>query len=125
MQVDKSPFPMDMVEVGAPAILIHLKQADKAQGKNVIIGEPHAALNVEKNSGRKLVLEKDDDGKNNLKITAGSRQYLRRQRWYKTTAAQQRPVLVFLSTTTKNRITPTNSNGARNNMVIINLSLLQ
>jgi hypothetical protein len=91
----------------------------------VIIGEPHAAPNVEKNSGRKLVLEKDDDGKNNLKITAGSRQYLRRQRWYKTTAAQQRPVLVFLSTTTKNRITPTNSNGARNNMVIINLSLLQ
>jgi hypothetical protein len=34
-------------------------------------------------------------------------------------------LLAFLSTTTKNRITPTSSNGARNNMVIINLSLLQ
>jgi hypothetical protein len=33
--------------------------------------------------------------------------------------------LVFLSTTTKNRITPTNSNCFRNDMVIINLSLLQ
>jgi hypothetical protein len=33
--------------------------------------------------------------------------------------------LVFLSTTTKNRIAPTNSNDARNDMVIINLSLLQ
>jgi hypothetical protein len=34
-------------------------------------------------------------------------------------------MLAFLSTTTKNRITPTNSNVTRNDMVIINLSLLQ
>jgi hypothetical protein len=34
-------------------------------------------------------------------------------------------LLAFLSTTTKNRITHTNSNGPRNDMVIINLSLLQ
>jgi hypothetical protein len=33
-------------------------------------------------------------------------------------------LLAFLSTITKNRITPTNSNGARNDMVIINLLLL-
>jgi hypothetical protein len=33
-------------------------------------------------------------------------------------------LLAFLSTTTKNRITSTNSNGARNDMVIINLSML-
>jgi hypothetical protein len=32
--------------------------------------------------------------------------------------------LAFLNFITKNRITPTNSNGARNDMVIINLSLL-
>jgi hypothetical protein len=34
-------------------------------------------------------------------------------------------MLAFLSTTTKNRITPTNTNFARNDMVIINFSLLQ
>jgi hypothetical protein len=37
-----------------------------------------------------VVLEKDDEGKNKLKITAGSTQYLRRQRWYETVAVQQR-----------------------------------
>ena len=78
MQVDKTPFPMYMVEAGALAILIRPEQADKAQGKNVIIGEPRVAQNVEKNLGRKVVLEKDDEGKNKLKITAGSMQYLRR-----------------------------------------------
>jgi hypothetical protein len=42
----------------------------------VLIDEPHVALNVETNSGRKVVLEKNDEGKNKLKITAGSMQYL-------------------------------------------------
>jgi len=90
-QIDKVPFPISMAEKGEPAVLIRPEQADKAQGKNVIIGEPHVAPNVETNSGHKVVLEKDDEGKNKLKITAGSMQYLKRQRWYETTAAQQRP----------------------------------
>ena len=54
----------------------------------MIIDEPRVAPNVEKNSGRKVVLEKDDEGKNKLKIITGSTQYLRRQWWYKTVAAQ-------------------------------------
>jgi hypothetical protein len=91
MQVGKTPFPMHTIEARPPAVLIRPEQADKAQGKNVIIGEPHAAPNVQANSGRRVVLEKDDEGKNKLKITAGSTQYLRRQRWYETVAAQQRP----------------------------------
>ena len=52
--------------------MIRPEQADKAQGKNVIIGEPRVAPNVEMNSGHKVVLEKDDEGKNKFKITAGS-----------------------------------------------------
>jgi hypothetical protein len=71
--------------------LICLEQDDTTQGKNVLIGEPHAAPNVKTNSGCKVVLEKDDEGKNKLKITARSTQHLRRQRWYETMAAQQRP----------------------------------
>ena len=88
MQVDKTPFPMHMVEAGALAVLIRPEQADKAQGKNVIIDEPRVALNVETNLGRKVVLEKDDEGKNKLKITAGLIQYLRRQLWYEIVAVQ-------------------------------------
>jgi hypothetical protein len=38
-----------------------------------------------------VVLEKDDEGKNKLKITTGSTQYLQRQRWYEIAVAQQRP----------------------------------
>jgi hypothetical protein len=91
IQVDKTPFLMHMVEAGAPVVLIRLEQADITQGKNVIIGKPRAAPNVKKNSGHKVVLEKDDEGKNKLKIIAGSTQYLRRQWWYETAAAQQRP----------------------------------
>jgi hypothetical protein len=91
MQVDKVPFPMHAIEAGPPAVLIRPKQADTTQGKNVLIGEPRVASNVEMNSGRKVVLGKNDEGKNKLKITTGSMQYLRRQWWYKTVAAQQRP----------------------------------
>jgi hypothetical protein len=91
MQVDKTPFSMHMVEAGAPAVLIHPEQADTTQDKNVIIGEPRVAPNVQANSGRKVSLEKDNEGKNKLKIIAGSTQYLRRRQWwYKTAAAQQR-----------------------------------
>jgi hypothetical protein len=63
---------MHTIEAGPPAVLIHPELADKAQGKNVIIGEPHIAPNVQANSRRKVVLEKDDEGKNKLKITTGS-----------------------------------------------------
>jgi len=72
---------------GRLLFLIRPKQADTTQGKNVIIGEPRVAPNVEKNLGRKVVLEKDDEGKNKLKITAGSTQYLKRRWWYETTVA--------------------------------------
>jgi hypothetical protein len=80
---------MHAIEAGPPAILIRLEQADTTQGKNVFIGEPRVASNVKMNSRCKVVLEKDDEGKNKLKITAGSMQYLRSQRWYETVAAQQ------------------------------------
>jgi hypothetical protein len=55
------------------------------------IGKPCVAPNVKTNSGCKVVLEKDDEGKNKLKITTGSTHYLRRQRWYEMVAAQRRP----------------------------------
>jgi hypothetical protein len=61
---------MHTIKTGPLAILIHPEQADTTQDKNVLIGEPRVAPNVETNSGRKVVLEKDDEGKNKLKINA-------------------------------------------------------
>jgi hypothetical protein len=72
MQVDKISFPMHTIEAGPPAILIYPEQANTNQDKNVLTGEPCVAPNVETNSGRKVVLEKDNEGKKKLKITAGS-----------------------------------------------------
>jgi hypothetical protein len=55
---------MHTIEAGPLVVLIHPEQADTTQGKNVLIGEPRIAPNVETNSRRKVVLEKDDEGKN-------------------------------------------------------------
>jgi hypothetical protein len=66
---------MLVIKAGPPAVLIRPEQADTTQGKNVLIGEPRVAPNVETNSEHKVELEKDDDSKNKLKITAGSMQY--------------------------------------------------
>jgi len=79
---------MHIIEAGAaPAVLIRPEQANKAIGKNVIISEPRVVLNVQTNLGRKVVPEKDGEGKNKLKITAEWIQYLRRQWWYKMVVA--------------------------------------
>jgi hypothetical protein len=76
MKVDKISFPMHTIEARPPTLLIRPEQADKVQCKNVIIGEPRAAPNVQVNSRRKVMLEKDEEGKNKLKITAGSTQFI-------------------------------------------------
>ena len=91
MQVDKFPFPMHMVEKGEPAVLIRPEQADSTQGKNVIIGEPREVPKVEKVVGRKVVLEKNEDGKNQLKTIASSTKYLNKHRHDEAVATQQRP----------------------------------
>lgn len=54
------------------AILVQPNQADSTTGKNVIIGEPRKDEPRVKVVGRQVVLEKDEAGKNKLKITIGS-----------------------------------------------------
>jgi hypothetical protein len=39
MQVDHNPFPINTLELNNPKVLIRPDQAEKAKGKNVIIGE--------------------------------------------------------------------------------------
>ena len=80
MQVDKVSFPDNVLEKGGACCFDSSGASRQAIGKNVIIGEPQEAPKVEKISGRKVVLEKDEDGKNKLKITAGLAMQLNKQR---------------------------------------------
>ena len=60
MQVDKVPFPANILEKWEPAVLMRPEQADTTIGKNVIIGKPRETPKVEKVPGHKVVLEKDE-----------------------------------------------------------------
>jgi hypothetical protein len=80
-----------VLEKGEPAVLIRPEQADSTKGKNVIISEPREVTKVEKVVGRKVVLEKNEDGKNQLKITAASTNHLSKPRHDEVVAARQRP----------------------------------
>jgi hypothetical protein len=63
MQADKVYFLVNVLQKGEPIVLICPEQADTTVGKNVIIGKPQEAPKVQKVLGRKVVLEKDEDGK--------------------------------------------------------------
>jgi hypothetical protein len=46
MQVDRSPFLVNKLELENPAVLIRPKQDDTTKGKNVVIGDPRPENNV-------------------------------------------------------------------------------
>jgi len=67
MQIDKAPFPIHMLELNNPKVLIRLEQAEGAKGKNVVIGDPRP-MNVNDKILAREVKEKADDGKDTMKI---------------------------------------------------------
>jgi predicted deacetylase len=69
MQVDKSPFPVHVLECNNLTVLVRLEQAKSIAGKNVVIGEPRR--DEKKYHRRQVALEKDEMGKNKLTITIG------------------------------------------------------
>ena len=69
MQVDKTPFPVHTFELHNPKILLRPEQAEGAQGKNVVIGDPRPMNASDKILAREVIKEKTDDGKDTLKIT--------------------------------------------------------
>ena len=71
VQVDKVPFPVNILEKRESVVLIRQEKADITIGMNVIIGEPRETLKSKKILGHKVVLEKDVDGKNKLKVNIG------------------------------------------------------
>ena len=68
MQIDKVPFPVHMLELNNPKVLIRSEQAEGAKGKHVVIGDPRPMNTSDKILAREVIKEKTDDGKSTLKI---------------------------------------------------------
>ena len=68
MQVDKNPFPVHTLELNNPKVLLRPEQAEGAQGKNVVIGDPRPINANDKILAREVVAEKTPDGKPTLRI---------------------------------------------------------
>ena len=68
MQVDKTPFPVHTLELNNPKVLLRPEQAEGAQGKNVVIGDPRPMNANDKILAREVVAEKTPDGKPILRI---------------------------------------------------------
>ena len=63
MQVDKTPFPIHTLELNNPKVLLRPKQAEGAQGKNVVIEDPRPMNVNDKILAREVVAEKTPNGK--------------------------------------------------------------
>jgi hypothetical protein len=74
MQIDRSPFSFNKLDLENPAVLIWLKQADMPKGKNAVIGDPRPKNDAGLTPSRKVVMEKLPDGEETITITIrGSR----------------------------------------------------
>jgi hypothetical protein len=70
MQVDKTPFPMNTLDLEGKKVLLRPEQAEAAKGKSyIVIGEPRVIATDDKVLGKRVMVEKAPDGKETLKIT--------------------------------------------------------
>src|ERR1041385_7085898 len=69
MQVDKLPFPMNTIDLEGKKVLIRPDIAELANKNNMVIGESRKENEDNRNSGRQVVLDKQPDGKEVIKIT--------------------------------------------------------
>src|SRR6266498_2434466 len=69
MQIDKQPFPMNTLGLEGKKVLIRPEVAESAYKNNVVVGEPRNNKESDKVLGRAIVLGKQPDGKETLKIT--------------------------------------------------------
>jgi hypothetical protein len=68
VQVDKQPFPINIIELQQPKVLVRLHQAEATKGKNVMVGEANPDLRG-KELTREVAHEKTPDGRETFKIT--------------------------------------------------------
>jgi hypothetical protein len=69
MQIDRSLFPFNKLDLENPLILIRLEQADMTKGNNVLIGDPRLEEDAKSTPSCKVVMEKLPDGEETITIT--------------------------------------------------------
>jgi hypothetical protein len=69
MQVDNDQFLASTIDLQGVKVLVRYEQAESTKDKNVIIGEERPKSYEDKIWSEEVVLEKDADGKEVLKIT--------------------------------------------------------
>lgn len=72
MQIGKTLFYANILELNSLALLVRVEQADSITRKNVVIGDPRECSKDPKVLPREVVLEKSNDGQENLKVTIKS-----------------------------------------------------
>jgi len=55
MQVDKTPFPVNVMELQQPKVLVRPHQAESTKGKNVMVGDERPTL-IGKESVREVTV---------------------------------------------------------------------
>ena len=57
MQIDQNPFPVHMLELNNPKVLVRPSQAESTKGKNVVIGDerPEKKLTLQTSQGAKIL----------------------------------------------------------------------
>ena len=71
MQVDQNPFPMHLLKLNNPKVLVRPSQAESTKGKNVVIGDerPEKKLTQKTPQGEKILGEQDKKKKADNKST--------------------------------------------------------
>jgi hypothetical protein len=69
LQIDRSSFLVNKLELENLTILIRPKQADTTKGKNVVIGDPGTEKDAESTPSLKVVMEKLFNGEETITIT--------------------------------------------------------
>jgi hypothetical protein len=68
MQIDRSLFSVNKLDLENPVVLIWLEQADMTKGKNVVIDDPRPENDAGLTPARKVVMEKLPDGEEIITI---------------------------------------------------------
>jgi hypothetical protein len=68
MQIDRSLFPVNKLDLENPTVLIHPEQVDRTKGKNVVIGDLRPEEDTKSTPSHKVVMEKLPDGEETITI---------------------------------------------------------
>jgi hypothetical protein len=69
MQIDRSPFPVNKLDLVNPAVLVWPEQGDTTKVKNKVIGDPRPEEDIKSTPSCKVVMEKLPNGEETITIT--------------------------------------------------------